>query len=146
MRPRHATVVDVHLILRRNGTLLLSRRVNTGYADGQYCLPSGHLEDGESVVEAVVREAAEEVGVTVAPQALRCVHVMHHRNPQGHARIGFFFEATHWHGEPRNREPHKCSELLWATPQNLPADTVPYPAAALAAVETGQPFAVHGWS
>ena len=80
MKPRHATIVDVHLILRRNGALLLSRRANTGYADGQYCLPGGHLEDGESVVQAVVREAAEEVGVTRHPQALRCVHVMHHRN------------------------------------------------------------------
>ncbi|MFE4455909.1 NUDIX domain-containing protein [Nocardia tengchongensis] len=61
MKPRYASVVDVHLVLWRNGLVLLAQRANTGFADGCLNLPSGHLEDGESVVEGVIREAHEEV-------------------------------------------------------------------------------------
>ncbi|MER7688688.1 hypothetical protein [Streptomyces sp. NPDC097610] len=45
--------------------------------------------------------------------ALRVVHTMHYRNPEGQPRIGWFFVASHWQGEPRNAEPHKCAGLSW---------------------------------
>jgi len=80
-RQRHRSIVDVHLILRRAGRILLLRRANTGYGDGRLHLPSGHLERDESVVAGVIREAREEVGVVVEPAALRCVHVMHRADP-----------------------------------------------------------------
>jgi 8-oxo-dGTP pyrophosphatase MutT (NUDIX family) len=66
-RPRHTEIVDVHLILRRDEEVLLSRRHRTGCADGLLHAPSGHVEDGEDVRAAVIREAAEEIGVTLAP-------------------------------------------------------------------------------
>ena len=79
------------------------------------------------------------------PAALRMVLVMHQRNPGGHARIGFFFEPLRWDGEPANREPAKCSGLLWADPDNLPAQTVPYTAAAISRIQQGTTFALNGW-
>lgn len=142
---RYKATVDVHLILTRDGRILLAERQGTGYADGMYNLPSGHLEDGESVVAGAIREAAEEVGVHLDPDALDCVHVLHHRNPEGQGRIGFFFTTTHWRGEPENREPHKCAKLTWADPDLLPANTVPYAAAGIRGYRTGTPFALHGW-
>lgn len=63
---RHRSIVDVHVILRRDGRVLMGRRANTGYGDGQLHLPSGHVEPGESVVDGVIREAAEEVWVDPA--------------------------------------------------------------------------------
>jgi hypothetical protein len=51
---RHRSIVDVHLVLRRDGKILMGRRANTGYGDGLLHLPSGHLERGESVIEAVI--------------------------------------------------------------------------------------------
>jgi hypothetical protein len=64
---RHRSIVDVHLVLRDpDGRILLARRSATGYGDGQLHLPSGHLEAGESIVDAVVREALEE-GVSRSP-------------------------------------------------------------------------------
>ena len=52
--------------------VLLQLRRGTGYMDGCWaCGAAGHVEAGESVVQAVVREAAEEVGVGVAPGNLR---------------------------------------------------------------------------
>ncbi|MER6951258.1 NUDIX domain-containing protein [Nonomuraea sp. NPDC000554] len=145
MKRRYRSVVDVHLVLRRGGLILLAERANTGFADGGLNLPSGHLEEGESVVDAVIREAREEVGVIVDPPDLRFLHVMHHRGASGAARVGFFFEAVRWEGEPVNMEPHKCAGLLWADPGALPPNTVAYPAAGITQCHRGAVFALDGW-
>jgi 8-oxo-dGTP diphosphatase len=89
--------------------------------------PSGHLEEGESVLAAGVRETFEETGITLDPAVLRHVLSIHQRNPgTSHARIGFAFTPLTWDGEPVNAEPHKHSELVWADPGRLPPDTVDY--------------------
>jgi 8-oxo-dGTP diphosphatase len=142
---RYRSIIDAHIVLRRSGMILLGRRAGDVYASGQYGLPSGHLEQGESILDAVVRETEEEIGIVLEPAALRLALVMHHRNPGGHARVGFFFEPGHWAGEPVNREPAKCSGLLWADPDSLPAQTVPYVAAAIARIQEGAIFALNGW-
>jgi hypothetical protein len=61
---RHKLTGDVHLLmLDGDGQVLFGRRQNTGFEDGAWHLPSGHLEAGESVVAALVREAKEEIGI-----------------------------------------------------------------------------------
>ena len=142
---RYASVVDVHVILRRGGMVLLLRRAGNVYASGQLCLPSGHLEQGESIVAAAVRETREETGIALDPQALRLAVSVHQRNPGDHARIGFAFEPGTWSGEPANTEPHKHSELVWADPAALPPDTVGYTATVIAAVQRGVTFTLNGW-
>jgi 8-oxo-dGTP pyrophosphatase MutT (NUDIX family) len=140
VKDRYRSIVDVYVILlRADGRILLLERANTGYADGQLCPPSGHLEHGESVIAAAAREAHEEVGVRIAQNDLTFSHVVHHRNGAKQGRIGLFFTATRWGGEPANQEPNKCAGLLWADPANPPASTVPYTAAALAHITTGTP-------
>ncbi|MEV1173188.1 NUDIX domain-containing protein [Nonomuraea sp. NPDC049784] len=64
MTQRYQVVVDVHVILERGSDILLCLRDGTGYRDGWYCLPSGRLEEGETVVDCAIREAQEEVGVS----------------------------------------------------------------------------------
>jgi 8-oxo-dGTP diphosphatase len=142
---RYASVVDVHVILRRGGKVLLLRRAGNVYASGQLCLPSGHLEQGESIVAAAARETREETGIAIDPEVLRLAVSVHQRNPGGHARIGFAFEPGTWSGESANTEPHKHSELVRADPAALPPDTVGYTAAVIAAVERGVTFALNGW-
>ncbi|QNP71931.1 NUDIX domain-containing protein [Streptomyces roseirectus] len=137
-------VIDVMVILEREGRILLAERQGTGYADGMLNLPSGKVED-ENVVQAAAREALEEVGVHIDPAALHPVHVMHYLNPEGHQRIGWFFTATHWDGEPYNAEPAKCAGLSWHRPDQLPGNTVPYNALGIAHHLKGEPFSVHGW-
>jgi 8-oxo-dGTP diphosphatase len=73
------------------------------------------------------------------------VLAMHQRNPDGQDRFGFFFEPDHWDGVPVNREPGKHSELIWADPAHLPADTVGYTRKAVTAIEKGLCFLVNGW-
>ncbi|GAA1119492.1 methyltransferase domain-containing protein [Streptomyces javensis] len=145
---RHREIVDVHLILRRGGDVLLARRANTGYADGLLHAPSGHVEDGEDVRAAMVREAAEEIGVGLGPDDVRVVLVLQHKAPTGDARTGWFFEAElgeRGEGglEPVNREPEKCSELGWFPLDALPDDMVAYCRAGLEAYRAGHRFALH---
>lgn len=143
---RYRSIVDVYILLRReDGMTLLLERAGTGYADGQFCPPSGHLEAEESVIQGAIREAREETGVLIKPGDLMFSHVVHHRNPEGQPRIGFFFTAARWIGQPVNREPHKCAGLFWADPARPPARTVPYSAAALTAIADGTAFSLDGW-
>lgn len=140
---RHAEIVDVHLIVRRGDRVLLARRSGTGYADGLWNAPSGHLEDGEDVRQAVIREAGEEIGVRIDPADLRVALVMQHRAPGGSARIGWFFEAVRWEGEPVNNEPGKCSGIGWFDLDGLPDDMVAYCRAGVEAYRRGERFVLH---
>ena len=143
---RFASVIDVHVILRRAGRVLLLRRAGDVYATGQFCLPSGHMERGESICQAAVRETFEETGIILGHAALQHVLSIHQRNPgTADTRIGFAFTPSAWDGEPVNAEPHKHSELIWADPAALPADTAEYTAAVITAAERGLTFTLNGW-
>ncbi|MCF2531790.1 NUDIX hydrolase [Yinghuangia soli] len=140
-----STVIDVHIILRNQDRILLSQRGGP-YCHGQWHVPSGKLDTGETVLDAAVREAWEEAGVAIDPGDLRLVHTVHHQGPDVPDRIGLFFEATRWHGEPDNREPNKCLALEWFAIHNLPSELIPYPAAGIRGYldDTGG-ISVHGW-
>lgn len=145
MTQRQQVVVDVHVILEREGEILLCLRQGTGYADGLYCLPSGHLDGQETVIDCALREAREEVGVTIDPAHLRPVTTVHHLSPEGRPRVGFFFAANSWTGEVVNAEPHKCAKLTWTPADILPDNTVPYTSAGVQLYLAGIPSGVHGW-
>ncbi|MEO3853765.1 NUDIX domain-containing protein [Acrocarpospora sp. B8E8] len=141
----YTSVVDALLILVRDGKVLLAQRQGTGYADGMWNLPSGKLEDGETVTQAAIREGLEEIGLTLTEDALRFVHLIHYRNHLGHARVGVFFEATRWEGEPCNAEPHKCAQIAWWPLDQLPPGTYPYTAEGLASYRRSEPYSTVGW-
>jgi 8-oxo-dGTP diphosphatase len=129
---RCRAVIAVHLLLLRGEEVLLLRRSNTGYEDGNYSVIAGHLDGNETASQAMVREAAEEAGIIVAPVDLRFVHVMHRKEAaEADERIDLFFAATRWQGEAKIAEPEKCSELCWAALDALPPNMVPYVRAAL---------------
>ncbi|MFC5723970.1 NUDIX domain-containing protein [Streptomyces gamaensis] len=143
---RYRCVVDLIVLLHRDdGRVLLLRRAGDVYASGLLAPVGGHLERGESVVEGALRETREEVGVVVDPGDLEFCHLVHHRGPQGQARLGVVFTAQRWTGEPRNLEPEKCSGLLWVDPACPPVDCVPYTAAVLGRFVAGSLLSVHGW-
>lgn len=143
---RHTSIIDVHVILRRDGRILLGRRADTGFGDGMLHLPSGHLEAGESITTAAIREAAEEIAVVIDPADLRCAHVMHRAPDSGPDRVGFFFIVDRWTGEPVNSEPDRCSELVWVDPAALPSDVIAYPAAAIRAALAQSAYSEFGWA
>src|SRR5581483_12159030 len=122
---RHKLTGDVHLLLvNGDGQVLFGCRQNTGFEDGAWHLPAGHLEAGESVVSALIREAKEEIGVTIDPEHVEFVHIMHNASSGG--RAAFFFSVHQWAGVPENREPEKCSELAWFLLAELPDHLIDY--------------------
>jgi len=116
--------VTVHLFFFRGSQILLIRRFNTGYADGQYSIPAGHLDGGETVIAAAAREAMEEVGVRIDPPDIEFSSVMHRLD--GEERVDFFLKIRDWAGEPANTEPDKCDDIRWVDVNELPANTIPY--------------------
>ncbi|WP_018351990.1 NUDIX hydrolase [Longispora albida] len=144
---RHRSIVDLHVLLRRaDGAVLVAQRAGTGYADGCWHLPSGHHEAGESVRSGAAREVREEIGVVVAEEDLRLLLVLHHAAPGEAARLGLFFEATVWEGEPAITEPDKCAGLRWSDPHAVPEPFVPYARAALGHIAAGRLYAADGFA
>ncbi|GAB3494110.1 NUDIX domain-containing protein [Amycolatopsis cihanbeyliensis] len=139
------TIIDVHVLLVRGDELLLTQRRGT-YGSGMWHLPSGKLDAGESLLAAAVREAEEEVGVLIAPAELRHVHTVHVAGSGPVPRLGVFFEAQRWIGEPDNREPDKCSAVEWFRLDSLPDEVIPYPLAGIRGYLEGIPFGVLGWA
>lgn len=122
---RHTVVPAVYVIFRDGDKVLLLQRANTGYHDGDYSMPAGHLDGGESALTAAIREAKEEVGVDIKPEDLRLVHTQHRMAEEGdHERINLFYEARTWSDELTNAEPHKCSEIRWFSLDALPSNLV----------------------
>jgi 8-oxo-dGTP diphosphatase len=133
----------VHVFLLRGDEVLLLRRYNTGYEDGRYSVPAGHLDGGETVVAAAIREAREEVGVALDPAEVAVAGVMHRRAED--ERVDWFVAARLWRGEPENREPHRCDELRWAPLDAPPPETIPYVQRALENFRAGRWFDSFGW-
>ena len=119
--------VTVHLLFFRDDQVLLLRRFNTGYADGQYSVPAGHLDGGETVMAAAAREAQEEVGVRLEAENMTFSTVMHRMEGDiEEERVDFFVHVRRWQGEPFNAEPDKCDDLCWMDVNRLPVNMVPY--------------------
>jgi 8-oxo-dGTP diphosphatase len=141
MAERHTAVPVVFIALARDGEVLVTRRSNTGYRDGDYQLPSGHVEVGELPAQAAAREAREEVGVEIAPADLELVHVAYcSRHYGGRDRVDFYFRAARWTGEPAIAEPDKCDDLRWVAPGALPDRTTPDVRLALGAILRGNRY------
>jgi 8-oxo-dGTP diphosphatase len=141
---RFKLVSAVHIFLIWDGQVLLLRRFNTGYEDGNYSVVAGHLDGGEEVKAAAIREAREEVGIKIAPGDLQVVGVMHRRSDD--ERVDFFVTAAAWAGEIANQEPHRCDQLAWFDLDALPENVIPYVRRALDNYRKGKWFDSFGWS
>jgi 8-oxo-dGTP pyrophosphatase MutT (NUDIX family) len=109
-------------VLDRDGKVLLQRRAHTGFMDGRYDLPSGHVEKDEPLLEAAVRELKEETDITVRPEDLRLWHV-NQFGAQDQYYYNFFFVTDKWQGEPKLTEPEKHDDLQFFALDDLPKMT-----------------------
>ena len=133
----------VHLLFIRDNSILIARRKATGYRDGEYSVPAGHLDGDETVLSAGVREAREEVGLELNESDLEFAGVMHRREDD--ERVDFFIRVANWQGEPFNAEPDKCDDLRWAGLDALPENMVPYVRRAIDNLRHGRVFDEFGW-
>ena len=135
--------VTVHLLFFRENQILLLRRFNTGYRDGEYSVPAGHLDGNETVRAAAVREAEEETGVQIDTSEILFSSVMH--RTEDDERVDFFVHIQQWNGEPVNAETDKCDELCWMDVNDLPMNTIPYVRRAIENHLNGIKFDEFGW-
>ncbi|MBN1779172.1 MAG: NUDIX domain-containing protein [Candidatus Buchananbacteria bacterium] len=119
-----------YLIIIKDKKILMSKRLNTGYEDGNYSLVAGHLDGGETFRQAMAREAKEETDLDINPAKTKVVHIMHryekNNNPEIRERIDVFVQTDQYFGVPKIMEPDKCDDISWFGLDNLPPNTIPY--------------------
>jgi len=143
MNERFKLIPTSHLVLINDDKILLLRRFNTGYEDGNYSVVAGHLDGDETFIQAMVREAKEEAGIGIKPEDLEVVHVMHRKSND--ERIDFFIQAKSWVGVPKIMEPDKCDDLSWFGLDNLPDNVIPYVKQAIEHIRSNVLYSEHGW-
>jgi len=144
---RHTNIPASYLFLIRDNEILLLRRYNTGYEDGNYSVIAGHVDKGESFTEAIIREAKEEANITLKKDDLKVVHIMHRnsKTTKNNERIDTFFVAENWSGELKNVEPNKCDDLSWFEIDKLPQNIIPYIKQAIEESLDNNFYSEHGW-
>ena len=93
--------------------ILLQNRVKEDWQG--YTLPGGHVEPGESFVDAVVREMKEETGLTVVRPRLVGIKQFPLRDGR---YVVLLFKATEWTGALRSSEE---GEMAWVSYADLPS-------------------------
>lgn len=122
---RHLLRAAVYLIVEKNDHILFIRRFQTGYRDGEYTLPAGHVEANETFLETCVREAKEEIGIEIDEVDLNLVHVMQ-RYENNVNVVDYYFSVKHWQGEVYIGEPHKADDLVWINKADLADGVIPF--------------------
>jgi len=122
-----SVVPAAYVFLIEGDRVLLQLRAGTGYYDDWWAASAaGHVEAGEPVTSAIVREASEEIGVTLDEGDLEPLTTMHRTAPTGLAvdqRVDFFFACRTWRGTPTLLE-EKAADLRWFDLDALPEQTV----------------------
>lgn len=145
----------VYLFMERDNKILMLRRANTGFRDGEYSFVAGHVDGGESVKQAAIREAKEEAGILVREEDLELIHTMHRLNEaegyldQGEKhieRIDFFMRTDKWEGEIKNMEEDKCDDLSWFDIDSLPDNTIDYIKFVIEEIRKGNIYSEYGWN
>lgn len=104
-------------VMNAAGQILVGYSVKRAVWD----VPQGVVEPGETVETAACRELEEETGISVSPVDLEEIAVFRHRTPE----FVYPWETTLYIARcddvsgASNREPDKCSQLLWCAPAQL---------------------------
>lgn len=111
--------VVVAAIVERDGKFLLVEEED----DGQVVLnqPAGHLDEGETLIHAVIRETLEETAWHIEPTALLGVYRWLHPNKQT-TYLRFAFIARALREEAGRTLDHGCLRALWLTPDEIRAE------------------------
>lgn len=144
---RYRTLSAIFLIIVKDNKVLLQKRENTGYEDGKYDVAvSGHVEEKESLKEAVIRESFEEIGIKMDKQNIEFVTLIHKKDTDYHnVYMNVYFTVHSFEGDPFIKEPNKCSELKWVDLNELPSNLIKERKIALNKFLTGEVYDEVGW-
>ena len=97
-----------------NGKVVLQYRSPEKNNWSGYAFPGGHIEEGESLVESVIREIKEETGLTISNPQLAAVK--NWQLEDGTRYIVFCYKATEFTGQLRSSEE---GEVSWVEKDQL---------------------------
>lgn len=116
--------IGVGVIIRRDDKILLLKRKGS-HGEGQWALPGGYLEFGETLRQCVAREVKEETGLNIEQKDLRFISLSEQLNyiktNNIHCiTVGFVIE---YKGKktPQIKEIDKSTVISWFTLNNLPS-------------------------
>ena len=126
----------VGVVIIENGKTLLTQRIGK-LGGGSYGSLGGHVEFGESLIEAVQREAMEELGISLKNvKFLVCSNIRKYNKHY----IDISFTAEIKSGTPKIMEPDKIASLGWYDLNDLPSPLFEPVAIALKAYQTNQNY------
>lgn len=140
---REKFLCSIYIVIRNeNNEVLLQRRANTKLWCGFLALPAGHVDIGENVYDALIREAKEELNIDVCINDICDTFVVNRRNVELSPYFDVYFEISNYNGEICINEPLKCLELVWCDINNLPNDMITFQKEAIVNYLNGVKFGV----
>tara|TARA_X000000950_G_scaffold286417_1_gene395247 strand:+ start:18944 stop:19420 length:477 start_codon:yes stop_codon:yes gene_type:complete len=114
--------IYVHIALLRRDQVFLLRRNRTGFLDGFFCLPGGHLEKDENPAQGALRECREECGIvpSQSPELLAALRFQF----DSREGLNFIYRCFLQESDPQpfNAEPHLHDRVDFFPVDNLPAE------------------------
>ncbi len=111
-------LVGVSLIIVKDDTHILMGKRKGSRGAGKLSIPGGHVEIGETLIDAVGRECDEEIGTNIEMHPPYYVSFTEDFYPDAHY-ITHFYETRYISGEPILMEPEKCEGWFWYPISNL---------------------------
>ena len=110
-------------IINDNNEVLLSLRISA-HATGFWCAPGGHMEYGETFLEAGARETKEEVDIDVSE--VEVIGVISNVYPEENKHyVTVHMRSKKYSGEAKIMEPDKFSDMKWFSLTALPENIFP---------------------
>lgn len=142
-KDRERFLSSIYLIIKDdNGDILLQRRQGTKLWKGFLALPAGHLDVGENVYEAAIREAKEELDIDISVNNISDTFVVNRRNKTLEPYFDVYFVLNGYKGNIKINEPDKCSMLKWVNINDLPNDMIGFEKEAIYNYLNGIKFSV----
>ena len=144
-KERFSMLVSIHILFIKNNQILLLLRKNIS-SDGLYSVVAGHLDGGETITDAIIREAKEEADILIKPKDIEFKTVCHSYNQKNQKEfIQFYVICKKWSGEIKNNEPEKCGDLKFFSLNDLPKNMVPYVKVGIAMTLNDTKYYEYGW-
>jgi 8-oxo-dGTP diphosphatase len=107
------------IIVNHEGKILVGKRI--GSHAPYYSLPGGKLDYGETFEEGATREIKEETDLDIKkPEVIAVTNNLETYRSEGLHYVSIILLVLYFSGEPKNREPEKCTGWFWVDPKNLP--------------------------
>ena len=98
------------IIRNEKNEILFQKRQNTGFRDGQFQLPSWHVEGSETIKDSIIRELQEELWIGVLENDIEIAHIAHVVSSE-RVYFNIYANILKYVWDIVNLESEKCSEI-----------------------------------